>query len=82
VLREVLPPGTEVPSSFETIGHVAHVNLRDEVLPYKKVIGTPYSLLTSVLNIKSNASFLRASKAMWPLCGAPFLFYISVFRHC
>lgn len=39
VLKEVLPVGAEVPSSFETIGHVAHVNLRDELLPYKKIIG-------------------------------------------
>ncbi|GAQ87203.1 hypothetical protein KFL_003380080 [Klebsormidium nitens] len=39
VLKEVLPAGAEVPSSFETIGHVAHVNLRDELLPYRRIIG-------------------------------------------
>eukprot|EP00850_Spirogloea_muscicola_P016376 SM000132S26891 [mRNA] locus=s132:280597:283951:- [translate_table: standard] len=38
ILKELLPAGCEVPSSFETIGHVAHLNLRDELLPYKKVI--------------------------------------------
>ncbi|XP_021823510.1 tRNA (guanine(37)-N1)-methyltransferase 2-like [Prunus avium] len=28
----------EVPSSFETIGHVAYLNIHDELLPYKDVI--------------------------------------------
>ncbi|KAJ0745386.1 putative tRNA (guanine(37)-N(1))-methyltransferase [Helianthus annuus] len=38
VLKQVLPPGLEVPSSFETIGHIAHLNIPDELLPYKDVI--------------------------------------------
>ena len=28
-----------MPSSFETVGHIAHLNLRDELLPFKRVIG-------------------------------------------
>ncbi len=37
---EVLLPGMEDrPTSFETIGHIAHMNLRDEYLPYKQIIG-------------------------------------------
>lgn len=39
VLRELLPAEIEVPSSFETVGHIAHLNLRDQHLPYKHVIG-------------------------------------------
>ena len=40
VLRAVLPAEiSEVPSSFETIGHIAHVNLRDAQLDYRKLIG-------------------------------------------
>lgn len=40
VLRAVLPTEiSEVPSSFETIGHIAHVNLRDAQLEYKTLIG-------------------------------------------
>lgn len=39
VLKQVLPSGVEVPSSFEQIGHIAHVNLRDEVLEYRYTIG-------------------------------------------
>ncbi len=38
-LRRLLPAGMEVPSAFEQVGHVAHVNLRDEQLPFKEVIG-------------------------------------------
>ncbi|EDO36767.1 predicted protein, partial [Nematostella vectensis] len=40
ILREVLPPEiTDVPSGFETIGHIAHVNLRDNQLKFKNIIG-------------------------------------------
>ncbi|XP_011086963.1 tRNA (guanine(37)-N1)-methyltransferase 2 [Sesamum indicum] len=38
ILKQILPPGLEVPSSFETIGHIAHLNITDELLPYKDVI--------------------------------------------
>ncbi|KXZ45893.1 hypothetical protein GPECTOR_49g477 [Gonium pectorale] len=39
VLKRLLPAGVDAPSSFETIGHIAHLNLRDEQLPYRHVIG-------------------------------------------
>ncbi|XP_015572470.2 tRNA (guanine(37)-N1)-methyltransferase 1 isoform X1 [Ricinus communis] len=38
ILKQILPPGVEIPSSFETIGHIAHLNIHDELLPYKDVI--------------------------------------------
>ena len=38
-LKKVLPPDVDVPSSFEQCGHIAHLNLREEQLPYKKLIG-------------------------------------------
>lgn len=39
VLRAILPLDFEVPGSFEQVGHIAHYNLKDELLPYKEVIG-------------------------------------------
>ncbi|KAI8809576.1 guanine(37)-N1-methyltransferase, partial [Cladochytrium replicatum] len=39
ILRSVLPEELDIPGSFETVGHIAHLNLRDQYLPYKKVIG-------------------------------------------
>lgn len=39
VLRAILPENVEVPTSYSQIGHIIHVNLRDEQLPYKTVIG-------------------------------------------
>ncbi|KAL3503293.1 hypothetical protein ACH5RR_037742 [Cinchona calisaya] len=38
VLEAMLPNGMIVPSSFETVGHIAHLNLREEHLPYKKIV--------------------------------------------
>uniref|UniRef100_A0A1D1ZW67 tRNA (guanine(37)-N1)-methyltransferase n=1 Tax=Auxenochlorella protothecoides TaxID=3075 RepID=A0A1D1ZW67_AUXPR len=39
VLKRLLPEGMEVPSAFETIGHIAHLNLREDALPWKHIIG-------------------------------------------
>lgn len=38
-LRILIPDTPERPTSFETVGHIAHMNLRDEFLPFKEVIG-------------------------------------------
>ena len=39
VLRRYIPADIEVPTSFEPIGPLAHVNLHPEQLPYKYIIG-------------------------------------------
>lgn len=39
VLRQILPHDIEVPSSFETVGHIIHLNLKDPLLPYRYIIG-------------------------------------------
>eukprot|EP00192_Tetraselmis_astigmatica_P005127 CAMPEP_0117691764 /NCGR_PEP_ID=MMETSP0804-20121206/25925_1 /TAXON_ID=1074897 /ORGANISM="Tetraselmis astigmatica, Strain CCMP880" /LENGTH=489 /DNA_ID=CAMNT_0005505081 /DNA_START=89 /DNA_END=1558 /DNA_ORIENTATION=- len=39
VLKKLLPEGCEIPGSFETIGHIAHLNIRDELLPYRYIVG-------------------------------------------
>ena len=39
ILRSVLPANIEVTSAFETIGHIAHMNLRDYQLEYRHLIG-------------------------------------------
>lgn len=38
ILEALLPKGMIIPSAFEMVGHIAHLNLRDEHLPYKKLI--------------------------------------------
>ena len=38
VLKKILP-FDEVPSSFEIVGHIAHVNLKEEWLPFQYIIG-------------------------------------------
>ncbi|CCO34246.1 hypothetical protein BN14_08340 [Rhizoctonia solani AG-1 IB] len=41
ILRAVLPPelGEGSPTAFSINGHIAHMNLRDEYLPYRFLIG-------------------------------------------
>ncbi|KND04892.1 tRNA (guanine) methyltransferase [Spizellomyces punctatus DAOM BR117] len=39
VLRSILPDELEVPGAFESVGHIAHLNLRDQHIPYKSIIG-------------------------------------------
>ena len=39
-LQRVVPESIgEVTHAFESIGHIAHLNLRDALLPYKHIIG-------------------------------------------
>lgn len=38
VLKKLLPV-SEIPCAFETVGHIAHVNLREETLPFKHIVG-------------------------------------------
>lgn len=39
VLRALLPPELEVPSAFEMVGHIAHLNIKEEHLAFKGLIG-------------------------------------------
>ncbi|BFZ07905.1 hypothetical protein BsWGS_10944 [Bradybaena similaris] len=39
VMRAILPSDHDSVSSFTQIGHIAHLNLKDEILPYKHLIG-------------------------------------------
>lgn len=39
ILRAVLPEHQESVTSFSRIGHIIHLNLRDHLLPYKRLIG-------------------------------------------
>lgn len=37
-LRKLLPAHIQIPSGFETVGHIAHLNLSEEQRPYGKLI--------------------------------------------
>lgn len=39
ILRPLIPEEIEVPTSFEGVGHIAHLNLKPEQTPYKSLIG-------------------------------------------
>ena len=39
MLHRLIPNAQEVPSGFEIIGHIAHLNLKSDMLPYKRIIG-------------------------------------------
>ena len=39
VLQQILPKDVVIPGGFETVGNIAHLNLRSSQLPYKNIIG-------------------------------------------
>lgn len=39
IFRAILPEELDTISGFSTIGHIIHLNLRDDALPYKKIVG-------------------------------------------
>lgn len=39
IIRAILPDDVEGVSSFTMVGHILHLNLRDSLLPYKKILG-------------------------------------------
>ena len=39
IMGAILPNGIEVTTSFETVGHIAHLNLKECHLPFQEVIG-------------------------------------------
>ncbi|KAJ3342793.1 tRNA(m(1)G37)methyltransferase [Gonapodya sp. JEL0774] len=39
ILRSVIPATVNVPGAFETVGHIAHMNLREDVREYRAVVG-------------------------------------------
>jgi tRNA (guanine37-N1)-methyltransferase len=65
VLQRLLPEGSDVPSSFETVGHVAHLNIRDELIPYKHLIGQV--ILDKNLNIRTVVNKVRATSGAFVL---------------
>ncbi|KAH7314613.1 hypothetical protein KP509_21G010700 [Ceratopteris richardii] len=40
ILKGLLPRGCDIQSAFETIGHIAHLNIRDELAAYKHLIAS------------------------------------------
>lgn len=67
--QKLLPEGSDVPSSFETVGHIAHLNIRDELIPYKHLIGQV--ILDKNVNIQTVVNKAsRSSQSMLNFQGA------------
>ena len=39
IVGAILPKGIEITTSFETVGHIAHLNLKECHLPFQELIG-------------------------------------------
>ena len=62
VLRAVLPVHVrEVPSAFETVGHIAHLNLREEHLEYKNLIGGLGHVMPSFTSRSNSLAMIAVS---------------------
>ncbi len=76
VLRRLLPEGVEPPSSFESVGHVAHFNLTDELLPHRFLVGAVFleksnRQITTILNKTGIISSVFRTFPMEVIAGAP-----------
>jgi tRNA G37 N-methylase Trm5 len=69
LLQKLLPEGSDVPSSFETVGHIAHLNIRDELIPYKHLIGQV--ILDKNLNIRTVVNKVRWASNLGMLVVVP-----------
>lgn len=67
ILAAVLPKGMEITTSFETIGHIAHMNLKECHIPFRKLIGMNSTLIIHEI---FSSSYCRA-----PLCSKNLIFF-------
>lgn len=44
VMLAIMPDDMDAVAGFSQVGHIAHFNLRKQALPFKTIIGKPYSL--------------------------------------
>lgn len=77
ILAAVLPEDLldEVPCGFTVVGHIAHMNIRDQYLPYKKMIGQVVfdknPMIKTVVNKIDNIGTVFRTFEMEVLAGEP-----------
>jgi tRNA (guanine37-N1)-methyltransferase len=77
ILRQVLPAGMTIPSAFESVGHIAHLNLRNEHLPFRHVIAQVSTLNLNASEIYNIAVLLFLDYLCLQIpCGCTFSFLI------
>lgn len=59
----ITDPAVEIPSAYEAVGHIAHVNLHPEQLPYKHCIGE--AMLLAVPNTRTVVNKLATVHAQY-----------------
>ena len=75
VLSAIMPAGAEVTTAFETIGHIAHMNLKEHQLQYKHLIGECLSAVAKWCqnSTESSTFMLSAVLALFDLHKTKFI---------
>ena len=61
IMQEIVPKDVkEVTHAFESIGHIAHLNLRDDLLPYRHLIGQVNTWAACKHCLQMDCDWLRA----------------------
>nr|XP_027193628.1 tRNA (guanine(37)-N1)-methyltransferase-like [Dermatophagoides pteronyssinus] len=66
LLSKILPSNITAPFAFETIGHIIHLNFKDEILPYKYLIAE--YLLKKHKNIRTVVNKVNKITSMFREC--------------
>ena len=81
ILRAVLPEDVESVSSYSIIGHIAHLNLKPEVMDYKHLIGKMWEFVWYIITLQQVCvCVLKKNQKKKPYSVTDFSYCLGLFK--